>query len=287
MSLIKTIEELNDFLADHGRKHKTVGLVPTMGFLHDGHLSLIKAAAANNDLVVVSIFVNPAQFGPEEDFDTYPRDIARDERLATEAGADVVFHPEVGEIYVPGFSTEVEVKGDLTKKLCGASRPVHFRGVTTVVNILFNIVRPDRAYFGQKDAQQAVIVKKMVRDLHIPVEIVVCPIVREKDGLAMSSRNVYLNPDERTQARALGRGLQKAREYLASEADDRTHTDRLVRIIRREIEKEPLANVEYVEILDADTLDSIERIEPCRKALAAVAVRFGKTRLIDNAVLRV
>lgn len=282
MSLIKTIRELNDWLESHDRKSKTMGLVPTMGYLHDGHLSLIKEAKANNDLVAVSIFVNPIQFGPGEDYEKYPRDIERDYRLARESGADIVFNPEVNEIYVPGSSTEVEVKGNLTKKLCGASRPVHFKGVTTVVNILFNIFRPDRAYFGQKDAQQAIIIKKMVCDLHIPVEIVVCPIVREKDGLAMSSRNVYLNPDERKQALALHRGLLKAREYLASGIDDCIRVDKLIHVIEQEIQKEQLAKVEYIQILDGDTLENIKYIEPSRKILAAVAVKFGSTRLIDN-----
>jgi pantoate--beta-alanine ligase len=285
MSLIKTVKDLNDWFESHDRKSRTLGFVPTMGCLHDGHLSLIKEAKAHNDLVAVSIFVNPIQFGPGEDYGKYPRNIERDYRLAREAGADVVFRPEVNEIYVPDSSTEVEVKGGLTKKLCGASRPIHFKGVTTVVNILFNIVRPDRAYFGQKDAQQAIIIKKMVRDLHIPVEIVVCPIIREKDGLAMSSRNLYLNGQERTQALALNRSLQKAREYLASGAGDSTNVDKLISVIGQEIHKEPLAKVEYIEILDGDTLENIECIEPSRKALAAVAVRFGNTRLIDNAVL--
>lgn len=285
MSLVKTITELNGWLQSHDRKNNTLGFVPTMGYLHGGHLSLIKEAKAQNALVAVSIFINPIQFGPGEDYAQYPRDIERDYRLARDAGADIVFHPDVNEIYVPGASTEVEVKGGLTKKLCGASRPIHFKGVTTVVNILFNIVRPDRAYFGQKDAQQAVIIRKMVRDLHIPVEIVVCPIVREQDGLAMSSRNVYLNEQERTQALSLNRGLQKARAYLASGADNSTCVNTLIRMIAQEIQSQPLAEVEYIEILDGDTLDAIDYIEPCREALAAVAVRFGGTRLIDNTIL--
>lgn len=287
MSLIKTINELNAWFESHDRKNRTLGFVPTMGCLHEGHLSLIREAKAHNNLVIASVFVNPTQFGPKEDYEKYPRDIERDYRLAREAGADAVFHPEANEIYMPDFSVEVEVKGDLTKKLCGASRPNHFKGVTTVVNILFNIVRPDRAYFGQKDAQQAIIIKKMVRDLHMPVEIVVCPIVREKDGLAMSSRNLYLNLDERKQALALNRGLQNAQKYLASGADDCTQVDKLIRIIGQEIEKEPLAKVEYIEILDFDTLEEIECIEPSKTALAAVAVIFGGTRLIDNAILSI
>lgn len=285
MSLIKTIRELNDWLKSHDRKNKTLGFVPTMGYLHDGHVSLIKEARARNDLVVVSIFVNPIQFDPGEDYEKYPRDIERDYRLARESGADVVFNPEANEIYAPSFSTEVEVKGDLTKKLCGASRPIHFKGVTTVVNILFNIVKPDQAYFGQKDAQQAIVIKKMVRDLHIPVEIIVCPIIREKDGLAMSSRNLYLNVEERIQALALNRGLQKASEYFKSGAFDCNHVDKLIHLIRQEIQQEPLAKIEYIEVLDGVTLENIKYIEPTHTALVAIAAKFGNTRLIDNTIL--
>jgi pantoate--beta-alanine ligase len=287
MSLVKTIKELNSWLDSHDCKNKTLGFVPTMGYLHEGHLSLVKEARANNDLVAVSIFVNPIQFGPGEDYEKYPRDITRDCRLAEEAGADIIFSPDTKEIYLPGASTKVEVKGEITNKLCGASRPIHFKGVTTVVNILFSIVRPDRAYFGQKDAQQAIIIKKMVCDLHIPVEVIVCPIVRESDGLAMSSRNVYLNPEERKQALSLNRGLQKAREYLKSGADGCDQIDRLAEVIRLEIEKEPLAEIEYVQVLDENTLETIEIIRPACRALAAVAVRFGHTRLIDNTILAI
>jgi pantoate--beta-alanine ligase len=197
MSLIRTINDLEAWFLGADRRNKTLGFVPTMGYLHEGHCSLIRAAKSQNDLVAVSVFVNPTQFGPGEDFESYPRDIDRDYTLARAAGADVVFSPGVGEVYAPGASTAVEVTGDITNKLCGASRPTHFKGVTTVVSILFNIVRPDKAYFGQKDAQQALIIKKMVRDLRMPVEVIVCPIVREADGLAMSSRNVYLGPEER------------------------------------------------------------------------------------------
>lgn len=285
MSLIHKIEEWDAWLAHCDRKNKTLGFVPTMGCLHDGHLSLIRKAKEQNDLVAVSVFVNPTQFGPGEDYEAYPRDIARDARLATEAGADVVFNPAVDEIYLPGASAEVEVKGGLTQKLCGASRPTHFKGVTTVVSILFHIIQPDNAYFGQKDAQQVAILRKMVRDLHIPVHIVVCPIVREADGLAKSSRNLYLNPEERQQAAALYQGLRKACHYLRSGAEGYADTAYLAEVIRQEIQQQPLAKVDYVEILDYDTLDDIRVIEPGRKALAAVAVRFGKTRLIDNAIL--
>ncbi|ETA82138.1 pantoate--beta-alanine ligase [Youngiibacter fragilis] len=287
MSIIKTIEELESWSAGADRKNRTLGLVPTMGYLHEGHCSLIRAAKAENDLVVVSVFVNPTQFAPGEDFESYPRNIERDYELAIAAGADVVFNPEVGEIYVPGSSTFVEVTGDITKKLCGASRPTHFKGVTTVVNILFNIVRPDRAYFGQKDAQQALIIKKMVRDLHMPLEVTVCPIVREADGLAMSSRNVYLSAEERKQAVCLNCGLQKAWEYLNSGSDDSRSVRKLIEVIENHIKGQDLAVIDYVRILDGETLEEINGIEPGKAALAAVAVRFGKTRLIDNRVLSV
>ncbi len=285
MSLIKNVMEMNNWYSQVGRKNKTLGFVPTMGFLHEGHLSLIKEAKSQNDLAVVSIFVNPTQFAPNEDYENYPRDIERDYKLAVEAGADMVFYPSAEDIYNPGSSTAVEVYGDIVKKLCGASRPAHFKGVTTVVNILFNIIRPDKAYFGQKDAQQVLIIRKMIRDLHMPVQLVVCPIVREADGLAMSSRNAYLNPQERKQAVCLYTGLQKAEEYLKSEAFDSNKTDKLIQIIKDCIQRCNLADIDYIQILDGDTLDDIAYIEPGKKALAAVAVKFGKTRLIDNKVL--
>lgn len=285
MSIIKTVREFDSWRSEHDCKHKTLGFVPTMGYLHEGHLSLIRAAKAENDLVAVSIFVNPTQFGPGEDYEQYPRDLKHDYEAAMAAGADVVFHPEVEEIYGPSASTAVDVTGAMTKKLCGASRPIHFKGVTTIVNILFNIIRPDRAYFGQKDAQQAVIIQKMVHDLHMPVNVAVCPIVRDKDGLALSSRNIYLSPQERAGALSLNRGLQKAANYLSSGEEGCNRVQALVQIIRAEISREPLAQIDYVEILDAETLDEIEKIVPSRKALAAVAVRFGKTRLIDSKIL--
>jgi pantoate--beta-alanine ligase len=285
MSLINTAAELDRWFAQVHRRNKTLGFVPTMGYLHQGHLSLIRAAKSQNELVAVSVFVNPTQFAPGEDFESYPRDLARDYQLAMEAGADIVFSPEADEIYISGSSTSVEVTGNITKKLCGASRPAHFRGVTTVVNILFNIVKPDKAYFGQKDAQQALIIKKMVRDLHIPVEVVVCPIVREADGLAMSSRNVYLNPEERKQAVCLNQSLQKAEEYLQAGAADSGSVDALTKIIKSHIQKHELAGIEYVQILDGETLDELETIQPGKAALAALAVKFGKTRLIDNRML--
>ena len=287
MSLIRTAAELEAWFEQVDRRNKTLGFVPTMGYLHEGHCALIQAAKAQNDLVVVSVFVNPTQFAPGEDYESYPRDIDRDYALARAAGADVVFHPEPDEIYPPGASTAVEVTGALTTKLCGTSRPTHFRGVTTVVNILFHIVRPDKAYFGQKDAQQALIIQRMVRDLHSPVEVVVCPIVREADGLAKSSRNVYLSPEERTQAVCLSRGLRRAAEYLASGAEHCRSVAQLIQIIEGHLKSQNLAEIDYVQVLDGETLDDITVIESGKKALAAVAVRFGTTRLIDNCMLSV
>ena len=209
--IIESIQGLREYLKEGRKQGKTIGFVPTMGFLHEGHLSLIRRAKSENDIVVVSDFVNPTQFAPDEDFDSYPRNIEMDEKLATSAGADVIFHPSVEEMYPAGSSTFVEVEGSITKVLCGASRPSHFRGVTTVVAMLFNIVQPDKAYFGQKDAQQAAVLIKMVRDLQMDLQIVVCPIIRETDGLAMSSRNTYLSDEERKQALVLNQSLLKAK----------------------------------------------------------------------------
>lgn len=287
MSLIHTEAELKKALGDAGRKSKTLGLVPTMGYLHEGHLSLIRRAKAENDLVVVSVFVNPTQFAPGEDFERYPRDIERDCALASGAGADFVFNPPVGEIYPEGASTAVEVAGEMPKKLCGASRPTHFKGVTTVVSILFHIVGPDRAYFGQKDAQQAILIQKMVRDLHMPTEVVVCPIVREADGLALSSRNIYLSPEERRQATVLNRALGKAEDSLRAGGPGAADTRGLRSLIVSEIGTSPLARIDYVEVLDFSTLQSVPAVLPGKPVLAAVAAYFGKTRLIDNRILSV
>jgi len=279
MKILKTIEKLKKAINDYG-ENKVIGFVPTMGFLHEGHLSLIKKASSENDITVVSIFVNPTQFGPGEDFGTYPRDLDRDARLAEDAGANILFFPDPGEIYPIGASTFVEVEGAITKKLCGSSRPTHFKGVTTVVNILFNIVNPHKAYFGQKDAQQIVVIKKMVRDLHMQVAIVACPIVRETDGLALSSRNVGLKPDERKQALILSKALNSARNlWKAGETDAKI----LKAVIADEINTMPLAHIDYVDILEFNTLEGIKKI--AAPALAAVAVRFGNTRLIDNIIL--
>jgi pantoate--beta-alanine ligase len=261
-------------------ENRTIGFVPTMGALHEGHLSLIHEARAMCDVVVASVFVNPAQFGPSEDFDSYPRDLTRDSALLAEYNVDYVFAPPVEEIYPAGFSTYVTVEG-LSDQLEGASRPEHFRGVTTVVAILLNVVKPDFAFFGQKDAQQAILIRRLVRDLAFSAEIVVVPIVREQSGLAMSSRNHYLDDEQRKAAAALNRALAKARE--AYEEGEHSAA-RLIEIVRATIEREPLARIDYVSVNDTDTLVKLDRIED-RAALVSLAVFIGNTRLIDNVVL--
>ena len=245
--ILETIPELRKHLANWRKAQKSVGLVPTMGFLHEGHLSLIRRAKTGNDIVVVSVFVNPTQFGPNEDFESYPRNILRDTEMAMGAGADVIFYPTVSEMYPNGSSTFVEVAGNITRVLCGASRPAHFRGVTTVVNMLFNIVKPDRAYFGQKDAQQATLLMKMVKDLHMDIELIICSIVREADGLAMSSRNTYLSAEEREQAVVLSKALEKGKEAFAK---GERNVDSLIEIITNKINEMPLAAIDYVSIYD-------------------------------------
>jgi pantoate--beta-alanine ligase len=261
-------------------QNRTIGFVPTMGALHEGHLSLIHEARAMCDVVVVSVFVNPAQFGPAEDFNSYPRDLTRDAALLAEYNVDYVFAPTAAEMYQSGFSTFVTVEG-LSNKLEGAARPEHFRGVTTVVAMLLNVVKPDFAFFGQKDAQQAILIKRMVQDLSFSAEIVVVPIVREESGLAMSSRNNYLTDEERQAAAVLNRGLTKARE--AYEEGERNGA-RLIEIARTAIEKEPLARIDYLSLNDAETLGKLDKIED-RPALLSLAAFIGSTRLIDNVVL--
>ena len=256
---------------------ETIGIVPTMGFLHEGHRSLITKACAQNDHVIVSVFVNPIQFGPNEDLDKYPQDLDADARMCEEEGADIVFHPEPSDMYGEYFSTHVEVD-DITSVLCGASRPGHFRGVTTVCTKLFNIAKADRAYFGEKDAQQLAVIRRMVRDLNVDIEIVGCPIVREEDGLARSSRNKYLNPEERKAAVVLSRSLWKGRALLD---DGERDASIIADAIRDELNKEPLADVEYVSVVDSITLQDVQgTIES--PVLVAIAVRIGSTRLIDN-----
>lgn len=261
-------------------ENRAIGFVPTMGALHEGHLSLIHEARALCDIVVASVFVNPEQFGPAEDFNAYPRDLTRDATLLAEYNVDYVFAPPVEEVYPRGFSTYINVEG-LTDKLEGASRPGHFRGVTTVVGILLNIVRPDFAFFGQKDAQQAIVIKHMVRDLAFNTEIVVTPTVREETGLAMSSRNNYLSGDEKRAAAVLNRALSQAN--AAFDEGERSAA-RLTEIVRGTIEKQPLVRLDYVSVNDAESLETIERLDE-QPALISLAAFVGKTRLIDNVVL--
>jgi len=259
---------------------QTIGLVPTMGALHDGHLSLVREARRMCDIVIVSIFVNPAQFGPAEDFQSYPRDLTKDTARLADYNVDYIFAPSPEEIYAKNFSTYVSVEG-ISEQLEGAARPGHFRGVATVVAVLLNIVRPDFAFFGQKDAQQTLVIKRLARDLAFDTEVVVLPTVREKSGLALSSRNVYLNDAERSAATILYRAL--ARAETAYENGERT-ASRLAEIVRSVIEAEPLARLEYVSVADADTLERLDKLDD-RPVLVSLAARFGKTRLIDNIVL--
>lgn len=278
MKIITTIEELRPIIKGWKREGLTVGLVPTMGYLHDGHKSLIVKAVAENDKVVVSDFVNPTQFGANEDLSSYPRDIERDAALCEAAGADVIFHPEPEEMYYSDKCTFVDMD-KLTKGLCGKTRPVHFSGVCTVVSKLFNIVTPDRAYFGQKDAQQLAVIKRMVRDLNFDITVVGCPIVREADGLALSSRNTYLNETERKAALILNKSLTLGKEMIEAGEKDAA---KVREAIIANMETEPLAKVDYVEIVDNENLEPVQTIDvPC---LVATAVYIGKTRLIDNFV---
>lgn len=279
ITIVKTIEEVRAQVKAWRAEGLTVGLVPTMGYLHEGHQSLIARSVAENDRTVVSDFVNPIQFGPTEDLATYPRDIERDAALCESTGANLIFHPEADEMYAPDFCTYVDMD-HLTKGLCGKTRPIHFRGVCTVVSKLFHIVQPDRAYFGQKDAQQLAVIRRMVRDLNMPLTIVGCPIIREEDGLAKSSRNTYLSAEERKAALCLSRGLNKGK--AAVEAGE-TDAEKVKAIITAEIEAEPLSRIDYVEIVDWNNLEPVSSIEG--SILAAVAVYIGKTRLIDNFII--
>ena len=276
MKVVKTAAELSRLRA---KLPGPLGFVPTMGYLHEGHLVLVRRAKAENASVAVSIFVNPTQFGPKEDFKQYPRDPMRDLVLLEGEGTDVVFMPPVEEIYPPGFSKWVDV-GRLGRRLEGASRPGHFRGVATVVARLFELVKPDRAYFGQKDAQQLIVIKKMVADLDMKLEVVSVPTVREADGLAMSSRNTYLNPEERKQAAVLYQALTLAQKlYGEGERDAAAIRQKMTALIK----KQPLADIDYISIADAETLDELNEVKP--SALVSMAVKIGKTRLIDNVVV--
>jgi pantoate--beta-alanine ligase len=276
MKIINTVRQMQDL-----RKTlpEPVGLVPTMGYLHAGHISLVRQAKKDNASVVVSVFVNPTQFGPGEDFEKYPRDMEGDTEMLEEEGVDVLFAPEADDMYPSDYNSRVEVTG-ITQKLEGNCRPGHFRGVTTVVNKLFNIVNPGKAYFGQKDAQQAVVINKMVKDLNMNVDVVACPTIREEDGLAMSSRNVYLSYEDRQAATVLYRSLMLAKDlYDQGERNAETIRKEMVRLIKTE----ELAKIDYVSVADPVTLD--ELVEITGKALVSMAVKFGKTRLIDNVVL--
>ncbi|SFJ24157.1 pantoate--beta-alanine ligase [Terrisporobacter glycolicus] len=281
MVVIDTIDAIRKQVNEWKKEGLSVGLVPTMGYLHQGHQSLMEKAVEENDKVVVSIFVNPLQFGPKEDLAIYPRDFHRDKEICEYVGADLIFHPSADVMYNKDFSTSVNISG-LTDNLCGKSRPTHFIGVCTVVNKLFNIVTPDRAYFGQKDAQQLFIIKRMVRDLNINVEIVGCPIIREEDGLAKSSRNTYLSDNERKAATVLSKSLIKAKNLIKNGI---SNVDSVLNIIKETIECEPLAKIDYINIVDIDSLQNVDSID--RSVLVAIAVYINKTRLIDNFIYEV
>lgn len=275
MKIVSTIDEVRAQVKEWRKEGLTIGFVPTMGYLHEGHASLMDAAS-ENDKVVVSIFVNPMQFGPNEDLASYPRDLEHDAKVCEEHGVDLIFHPTPEEMYGENFYSYVDMNV-LTEELCGLSRPVHFRGVCTVVTKLFNIVTPDRAYFGQKDAQQLAIIKRMVKDLNQPLQIIGCPIVREADGLAKSSRNTYLSAEERKAALVLSRSIFLGKEMV--EAGERD-AKKVLAAMTAEIEKEPLAKIDYVKMVDLETMQQIDTIEG--GILTAIAVYIGKTRLIDN-----
>ena len=278
MKIVETIAEVREQVKQWRKEGLTVGLVPTMGYLHEGHKSLIDRAVAENDRVVVSVFVNPMQFGPTEDLATYPRDLDHDAALCESAGVDLIFHPEAEEMYEKDFCSFVDMTG-LTEGLCGKTRPIHFRGVCTVVNKLFNIVTPDHAYFGQKDGQQLAVIKRMVRDLNMDIEIVGCPIVREEDGLAKSSRNTYLSSEERKAALILSKTVALGKELAKTEKD----ANKVVEAMKKNIETEPLAKIDYVEAVDALSMAPVEKLEGT--CMLAMAVYIGKTRLIDNTLI--
>lgn len=278
MEVVRTVAEVRERVNAWRKNGETVGFVPTMGYLHEGHGSLI-TRAKENDRVVVSIFVNPMQFGPNEDLASYPRDLEKDSKFCESLGADLIFHPEPEEMYKDGFCSFVDMSV-LTEELCGQSRPVHFRGVCTVVSKLFNIVKPDRAYFGQKDAQQLAIIKQMVRDLNMDLEVIGCPIVREEDGLAKSSRNTYLSDEERKAALVLSQSVKLGQEMVKS---GETSAEKILGEMVKKIEAEPLAKIDYVKAVNGITMQPVDEVKaPC---LVAMAVYIGKTRLIDNFIV--
>lgn len=276
MILARTVKEVKDQVREWKKQGFSVGLVPTMGYLHEGHQSLVKRAVAENDKVVVSVFVNPIQFAPNEDLETYPRDLEADCALCESIGAAMVFHPEPSEMYGDDFTTFVDMTG-VTKELCGKSRPTHFRGVCTVVNKLFNIVTPDKAYFGQKDAQQLAVIRRMVRNLNMNLEVVGCPIIREADGLAKSSRNTYLSAEERKAALVLSKAIFLGEKMIK---DGERDGDKVLSAMTELIESEPLAKIDYVEMVKWDSIEIHHQIDG--PVLTAIAVYIGKTRLIDN-----
>jgi pantoate--beta-alanine ligase len=279
MQVVKTISEVREIVKEWKKQGLTVGLVPTMGYLHEGHQSLISKSAEQNDRTVVSVFVNPIQFAPTEDLATYPRDLERDMQKVEEAGGNLIFNPEPSEMYPEHFTSFIDTT-ETTELLCAVTRPTHFRGVCTVVGKLFNIVAPDRAYFGQKDAQQLATIKRFARDLNFDIEIVPCPIVREDDGLAKSSRNTYLSPAERKAALILSQSLAKGK--AAIEAGERD-PEKVKDIIRKNLETEPMAKIDYVEVVDFENIQHISQIKG--ETLVAIAVYIGKTRLIDNFIV--
>ncbi len=279
MKIVNTIAELREIVKAWKQEGLTVGLVPTMGYLHEGHASLIKRASQENHCVVVSDFVNPIQFGPKEDLASYPRDIDRDAQVCADSGADVIFHPSAEEMYCPDFSTFVDITGP-SDELCGKSRPTHFKGVCTVVSKLFLIVAPHRAYFGQKDAQQLAVIKRMVRDLNFDIEIVGCPIIREADGLAKSSRNTYLSSQERQAAAILNKALTAGKQLILN---GEKSADKVIAEITNIISREPLAKIDYVQVVSFPDIKIIHEIQG--DILTAIAVYIGTTRLIDNFII--
>ncbi|MGI6501854.1 MAG: pantoate--beta-alanine ligase [Anaerostipes sp.] len=278
MNVVKTVDEVRNQVAQWKQQGLRVGLVPTMGYLHEGHQSLMKCAKKENDKVVVSIFVNPMQFGPSEDLADYPRDLEHDMEKCEEVGVDLIFHPEPSEMYEDDFCSFVDMSG-LTEGLCGKTRPVHFRGVCTVVNKLFHIVTPDNAYFGQKDGQQLAVIRRMVRDLNMNVNVVGCPIIREEDGLAKSSRNTYLSKEERKGALVLSKAIQLGSELSKTEKNAK----KVVAQMKELIQKEPLAKIDYVEAVDAFSMEPVETLDG--ECMLAMAVYIGNTRLIDNVLV--
>lgn len=278
MKIVETIQEVREQIKEWKKQGLSVGLVPTMGYLHEGHRSLMEAARKENDKVVVSIFVNPMQFGPTEDLAEYPRDLEHDAALCEGVGVDLIFHPEPEEMYMDDFCSFVDMTG-LTEGLCGKTRPIHFRGVCTVVTKLFNIVTPDKAYFGQKDGQQLAVIRRMVRDLNMDIQIVGCPIVREEDGLAKSSRNTYLSAEERRAALILSKTIALGEELAKTEKD----AQKVVAAMKENIETEPMAKIDYVEAVDALSMELVDTLNG--ECMIAMAVYIGKTRLIDNTLI--